>query len=300
MFALRGHVAARQHVVDRQPQEAQRILEPREFLVAVLVEQVGDDDARLVQHHVAEPDAVVEWQSAEADRPPQVEFEPRPGQPLQVARGDHLGDHHRRGFQRLDLVVAIVPHGAVLHHEHAQRAPGSQDRNTEEGVVDFLAGLRKIGEGGMLLRVGQIQGACTCRDRTDETLAEPQLRQVHGAGVEAFRRVQLEHRVGPQHIERAHFRDHVLRDLAHDPVEPLLGLQRLGHQLAQTLQEHARAGCHGSHRVIAPTVCHGTACAAPFRPGVNEFRSTAYPDRRRNAKSEPRVRYRDRRSGSRS
>ena len=62
VLALEGDVAARQHVVDRQPQRAERLFEPPHLLVAVLVEQVGDDDARLVQHDMAEPDAFVEGQ----------------------------------------------------------------------------------------------------------------------------------------------------------------------------------------------------------------------------------------------
>ena len=103
--------------------EPSAAVEAAHFLVAVLVEQIGDDDARLVQHDMAEADALVERQPVEAHRAAQVELEPRPGQPRQIAGGDHLGDHHRRRFQRLDLVVAVVPLGPVLHDQHAERAP---------------------------------------------------------------------------------------------------------------------------------------------------------------------------------
>ena len=65
MLALERHLAARQHVVDRQPQRAQRRVEPPDFRFGILVEQVGDDDARLVQHDMAEPDAIVEGGAAE-------------------------------------------------------------------------------------------------------------------------------------------------------------------------------------------------------------------------------------------
>ncbi len=133
--------------------EPSDVSQPPHLLLAILVEQVGDDDARLVQHDMAEPDAFVEGQAGEADRAAQVEFEARPGQPREIAGGDHLGDHHRRRFQRLDLVVAIVAHGLVLHDEHAERAPGPQHRHAEEGIVDLLARLRQVGEGRMLLRV---------------------------------------------------------------------------------------------------------------------------------------------------
>ena len=43
-------------------QRAERRFEPADLLLAVLVEQIGDDDARLVQHDMAEPDAFVEGQ----------------------------------------------------------------------------------------------------------------------------------------------------------------------------------------------------------------------------------------------
>ena len=150
MLALEGDVAARQHVVDRQAQRTKRLLEPVDLLVAVLVEQIGDDDARLVQHDMAEPDAVVERQALEADGTAQVELEPWPRQPRQIAGRDHLGNHHRRRFQRLDLVLAIMPLGAVLHDQDAERAAGAQHGNAEEGIVDFFAGLRQVGEGRML------------------------------------------------------------------------------------------------------------------------------------------------------
>ena len=54
VLALEGDVAARQHVVDREPERAERRFEPAHLLVGVLVEQIGDDDARLVQHDMAE------------------------------------------------------------------------------------------------------------------------------------------------------------------------------------------------------------------------------------------------------
>jgi hypothetical protein len=154
----------------------------------------------------------------------QVEFEARTGQPRQIAGGDHLGDDHRRGFQRLDLVLAIGAHRAVLHDEDAERAPGPQHRHAEEGMVDLLAGFRQVGEGRVLLRVRQVERPRAGRDGADEALAQPQLREVDRAGVEALGGVEFEHAVGAQHVERAHLGHHVGGDLAHDAVEPLLRL----------------------------------------------------------------------------
>ena len=79
----------------------------------------------------------------------------------------------------------------------------------------------------MLLRVGQVERPRAGRDRADQALPQPQLRQMDGVRVQTFGGVEFEHRIGAQHIERADFGDHVLGDVAHDPVEPLLRLQRL-------------------------------------------------------------------------
>ena len=70
-------------------------------------------------------------------------------------------------------------------------------------------------------------------------------------GFEAFGGVEFEHAIGAQHVERAHFGHHVLGDLAHDAVEPLLRLERLRHQFAQPFQQNARAGGHVTHRGIS-------------------------------------------------
>ena len=102
----------------------------------------------------------------------QVELEARPGQPREIAGGDHLGDDHRGRFERLDLVVAIVALGAVLHDEHAERASCPQHRNAEEGGVDLLARFRQVGEGRVLLRVGQVERPRAGGDRADQALAE--------------------------------------------------------------------------------------------------------------------------------
>ena len=173
-------------------------------------------------------------------------------------------------------------------------------------MVDLLARFRQIGEGRMLLRVGKVERPGAGGDRADEALAEAQQRQVDGAGVQAFGGVELEHAVGAQHIERAHLGHHVRGDLAHDPVEPLLRLERLGHELAEPFQQNARAGglvthqrlsCMASERVSPHS---STRSDARTSPGTILLSSTAYPARRPNAKSGPPVRCTARRSGSRS
>ena len=91
----------------------------------------------------------------EMQRPAAGDVGAGPGQRLELARGDHLGQHHRDGLERLDLLLGIDALGPVLHHQHAERLAAAQDRHAEEGVVDLLARLGLVGEGGVVLRVGQ-------------------------------------------------------------------------------------------------------------------------------------------------
>ncbi len=256
MLAFLRHIAARQHVVDRDPERAQRFGQPDDFLVRILVQKIGHNDPMLVQHHMPEPDPLVIAITLYRHRTGEIEFQSRRSNLLEVARGDHLGDHHSGGFERLDLVFAIVAAGLVLHDQNPERAPGSQDRHAEEGMVDFFARLRQVAEGGMRLRIGKVQRLGGSGDRADKTLAHLQLRKVNGLLVEAFRRVEFQNAVRAQHIGRAHLGHHVAGDLGDDPVEAFLRIQRFGHQFAQTLQQHARTRRQVSHRHNAPLTAH--------------------------------------------
>ncbi len=119
-------------------------------------------------------------------------------------------------------------------------------------MVDLLARFRQIGEGGMRLGVGKVERPGGGRDGADEALAHLELGKVDGARIEAFSRVELEDAVGAQHVDGTHFRDHVLRDLAHDLVQAFLRLERLRHEFAQPLEKNARARGEVSHRVASP------------------------------------------------
>ena len=57
MLAALGDVAALQHAVEIRAQLGERGVEPLDFLRQVLGDVVLDDDARLVQHDMAERDA---------------------------------------------------------------------------------------------------------------------------------------------------------------------------------------------------------------------------------------------------
>ena len=92
---------------------------------------------------------------------------------------------------------------------------------------------------------------------TRTTLREAQipfaeLREVNGPGIETLGGIEFQNSIGTQHVDGTHFRDHVLRDLAHDLVQALLRLERLRHQFAQPLEKNARTRGEVSHRVASP------------------------------------------------
>ena len=139
-------------------------------LLYVVGDDVGDDHARLVQHHVTERDAVGQRRPvrcsarrATGSAPGRASDDSSPG-------CDHLGEHHRRGLQRLFFFLGIGTARAVLHHQHAERVAGAQDRHAEERMVDFFAGFRPVREGRVALRVRQVDRVGLAGDQTDQTL----------------------------------------------------------------------------------------------------------------------------------
>ena len=63
-----GDVAALQHDVEVGAQRVQRGVKALQLLLRIVGDQLGHDDARLVQHHMAEPDAVGDRQAFELER----------------------------------------------------------------------------------------------------------------------------------------------------------------------------------------------------------------------------------------
>ena len=108
------------------------------------------------------------------------------GERGQLAGGDHLGQHHGRGLQRLFFFLRIGAAGAVLHHQHAERIAGAQDRHAEERVVDFFAGFRPEREGRMGLRVRQVDRIGFARHQADQALVGLQHGLVDGFALQAF------------------------------------------------------------------------------------------------------------------
>ena len=179
MLAGAREIAALQHVVDHAGQLLDGLGEAPPLELDVLGDQAGDHDARLVQHHMAERHAFGDGEPGEA----RGELAARLGAHLlgdaEAARGDHLGEHHGGGLQGLDLLVAILALGAVLHRQHADGVAAAQDRHAAERVVDLLAGLGPVGEGRVMLGVGELHRLGLLGDQTDQTLARLQMRVVH-------------------------------------------------------------------------------------------------------------------------
>jgi hypothetical protein len=109
-----------------------------------------------------------------------------PGARGELARGDHLGEHHRRGLQRLFFLFGVGAPRAVLHYQHAERVAGAQHRHAEEGMVDFFAGFRAERECGVRLRVGQVDRIGFARHQADQAFVGLEHGLVHGFALQAL------------------------------------------------------------------------------------------------------------------
>ena len=247
VLAVMGDVAMLDELVDGGAHGADRLLQALDLDLHVLGDDLLHDHARLVQHHMAEPDAVGEADAALVERAAHREAGAGRRQGLQLARGDHLGEHHGGRLQRLDLFLRIGAVGPVLDDEHAERVAAAQDRHAEEAVIDLLARLRLVREGRMRLRVGEGERLGGAGDQADEAVAGRQGREVDGFAVQAFGGVELKRAVAAHDVDGAHLRHHVGGDQHDDAVEALLGADRLRHDLAQAAQEHARAAVREGH-----------------------------------------------------
>ena len=233
VFAAFDHIAVLEQFVEIGAQRLDRSLEMLQFLWDVVGDEIGDDDARLVQHDVPQCDAIAQGGTFDVDRAPRRRLGAGQRQSRQLARGDHLGQHHGGGLQRFDFFFRIGAPRPVLHHQHAERVAGTQHRHAEEGVIDFFAGLRPEGEGRMRLRVRKVDGAGLARDQADQALVRAQHRLVDGVALQAFGGVELQRGIDAQHIDGAHLRDHVGGDQHHDLVKAFLRADRLRHHFAK-------------------------------------------------------------------
>ena len=265
VLAAVGDVAALQHAVEIGAQFCQGRVEALEFLRQIFRDVIGDDDARLVQHDMAERDAVGQDRAGLVQRVPRRGFGAGLRQRRQFARGDHFRDHHRGGLQRFDFFLHVSALGAVLHHQHAERVAGAQDRHAEEGMVDFFAGLRPEREGRMALRVVQIERRGLAGDQADQAFMRAQHRAVNGVAVEAFGGVEFERVVDAQHIGRAHLGHHIGRDQHHDLVQAFLCGDLLRHGFAEPSQQDAGASRRAPHELKSSSARPACRVAGSWR-----------------------------------
>ena len=196
----------------------------------------------------------------------------------ELARGDHLGEHHRGGLQRLLFLLGIGAPRPVLHHQHAERVAGAQHRHAEEGVVDLLAGLRPVGEGRMVLGFRQVDRVGLAGDQADQAFVRAQHGLVDRLLVEAFGGVQLERAVHAQHVDGADLRHHVGGDQHHDLVQAFLRADLLRHHLAKPAQQHARTAERATHDVIPRTAdAAGATCPRRYAIRLKSVRRARGP-----------------------
>ena len=265
VFAAVGDVAALQHAVEIGAQFGQRRVQPLDFLRQVLGDVIGDDDARLVQHDMAERDAVGQDCAGLVQGMTRGGLGARLRQRRQLAGSDHLRQHHRGGLERLDLLLDIGALGAVLHHQHAERIAGAQDRHAEERVIDFFAGLRPERERRMALRVVEVERGGLAGDKADQAFMRAQHGAVHGVAVKALGGVEFERIVDPQDVDRAHLRHHVGGDQHHDLVQAFLGGDLLRHGFAKPSQQDAGTSRRASHLLKSSSARPACRVAASWR-----------------------------------
>ena len=121
MLSGARHVAFLEHGVDRLAEPPKRDIEPRLFLRNIFGEQLVDGDARLVQHHMPERDAVGQRAALQRLALRALEIG-RLHVELDQHRADQLRQHHGRGLERLDLFIRIAARRCVLKGQHADRA----------------------------------------------------------------------------------------------------------------------------------------------------------------------------------
>ena len=160
----------------------------------------------------------------------------------EMTRRRHLGQHHRDGLQRLHFFLVVEATRTVLHDQHTQHAAGAQDRHTGQRVIDFLTRFRPVGKLRMALRIVERQRAAMGCNVTHQTFADAQPRAVHGVGIEALGREQLEHFARAQQVDRAHFGDHFVGHHAHDFAQCFLDGTGTRHRVPEPLEEHSRSG----------------------------------------------------------
>ena len=190
VLAGTGQVLMAEHLVERGPERDDRRLQAHELLGRLLRHQRGDDDARLVQHDVAERHAFGDGLSLDHGGELTAQLHGSAGAG-HGPRHQMLGNHHGGRLQHLDILVGVLLLRAVLHHEHAEHLAGALDRNRQQRMVDLLPRLGPVGEGGVARGLGLVDGDVELGAAPDQALAAVHAHGVHGGRVEALAGEQL-------------------------------------------------------------------------------------------------------------
>ena len=225
-------------------------MQPRQLGLRIVGQQPHRTPSVAVQHHRADGDAGDQRRAGEHPRH-------RGGDALLRAIGgagrrQHLGQQHRHGLQLVDLFLGVAAGIAVLHHDHAQRPPGAPHRHGEHGGERFLAGLRAVGEGGMVLRIRQVHHLAGGGAQPDDALADAEPGAADGLRVEALGRDQLQDLAGARGVDRADLAHQLGR---HQVDEFLQWRGAMRHRLAQSGQQPAGGGHRGPAGPVARDQC---------------------------------------------
>ncbi len=142
----------------------------------------------------------------------------------EVARRDHFREHHRGGFEGLDLLVGVAAFDLVLDRQHTDGPALAHHRHAQERMVDLFARLGLVGKVRVLLGVGEVDRLAPVGDEADEALA-----LLHAQGMDRFLAQtlggeQLKAVVGKPDIDRTHLGNHVRGDHFDNIIQLGLGL----------------------------------------------------------------------------
>ena len=260
-----------QQFIDAQAQLAHGLVQAFQFLVRVLGDRVGHDDAGFVQPDMAFGGTFLRCGAADQDG-------------LLVAGGEggafalkgaefgHFGKDHGDDFEGVDLVAGEFAGFFRLDDQNAQFFTKSLDGDAEEGGIDLFPGFGHEAEALFLRGVGGVDDAAGAGDAADETFAQFHARLVDGFCLEALGRAEFKGFGVAEKVDGADFGAHRIGGQMRDLVQPGLTRAVLGHGVAQPAQQLAAFGFglfgHMACLVPRPVIRWSKpACRSDRQPG---------------------------------
>ena len=192
------------HRVDLLAHLVEGEVDARAFGLGILGHGVLDGDARLVEHRLADGEALNQLQPLEHHLPLV-----RLGQPVEHLAVhkpgivEEFGEHHGDGLQRLDLDVLVAARLDVLHGQHADCPLAPHDGHAGEGVELLLPRLLSVLELRVRGCLVEVEGLDVARDGAGQPLPHAQPGDVDRLLVESAGGEEFEHSFAQQ-IDRAH------------------------------------------------------------------------------------------------